>query len=378
MNAGNLSQSDTLRLNMLLTQPVQAVRIDESKMIVYALSPRGEMSVRLNPDCRDDVYLRRVRELLSSHYLGSPGGYPVFLRRWTRMGQARAGSLEKLLLLGEEEAAVAVVHAPDLDAELARRVWWAYPDAENARRMLERQAVACSDLGAELARYLFEYLPFETSHLAMIDSIRLMLQPGLLEPVSVDRLWRQAQRRNTYLVGFLRAGPERLPGADVAAHAEYPALLALGDARSRLAERLLWVLSGPGQAFLRTIAQVLRRPADQDVVVALFEVIDAAFAPLRQARASCRSAGELQAAAAAGLAQARTAGDPVALDFAALSEALLVLANCGEQLVAPILGRTDAVGTVLRKQLTPVTDAVWSAIERLSGEQPGGGGRGSR
>ena len=75
-----LSAEDNLRLNVLLAQNLQAVRIDESKMIVYALTGRGEAKVPLNPTCRDEKYLRFVREMFSTHALGSPGGYPVFLR----------------------------------------------------------------------------------------------------------------------------------------------------------------------------------------------------------------------------------------------------------------------------------------------------------
>ena len=49
-----------------------------------------------------------AREFLASHVLGSPGGYPVFINRWTRMGQARDENLQRLLMLGEPEAVVAV------------------------------------------------------------------------------------------------------------------------------------------------------------------------------------------------------------------------------------------------------------------------------
>ncbi|MGD8712367.1 MAG: sulfur reduction protein DsrS, partial [Thiohalophilus sp.] len=48
-----LSNEDALRLNVLLNQNLQAIRIDESKMIVYGLSEKGEASVSLNPNCRD-------------------------------------------------------------------------------------------------------------------------------------------------------------------------------------------------------------------------------------------------------------------------------------------------------------------------------------
>jgi len=53
--------------------------------------------------------------MLSSHVLGSPGGYPVFLQRWTRMGQTRDTQLDKLLLLGEPEAVVTFFPPVDID-----------------------------------------------------------------------------------------------------------------------------------------------------------------------------------------------------------------------------------------------------------------------
>ena len=118
-----LSSEDSLRLNVLINQDLQAIRIDESKMIVYALTGRGEAKVPLNPTCRDEKYLRIVREMFSTHALGSPGGYPVFLRRWTRMGQMREESLEGLLILGEPEAVVAVANSTELTEEVARRAW---------------------------------------------------------------------------------------------------------------------------------------------------------------------------------------------------------------------------------------------------------------
>jgi hypothetical protein len=156
-----LSHEDSLRLNVLVKQDLRAVRIDESSMIVHALTGKGEARVQLNPNCRDDVYLRRIRELLSTHALGSPGGYPVYLKRWTRMGQMREQSLDSLLILGEPEAVIAVAHAAGLTEEVARRAWWIMPTAEVARKMLECANVANSELGRELAEFLIEFLPFE-------------------------------------------------------------------------------------------------------------------------------------------------------------------------------------------------------------------------
>ena len=75
-----LSSEDQLRLNVLVAQPLHAVRIDESRMYVHVLSDKGDASVKLNPTCKDEKYIRLVRQFLSTHFLGSPGGYPVYLK----------------------------------------------------------------------------------------------------------------------------------------------------------------------------------------------------------------------------------------------------------------------------------------------------------
>ena len=156
-----LTPEDALRINVLLAGTIDAIRIDESRMTVYALSEKGEAKVQLNPNCRDESYLRCVRETLSSHVLGSPGGYPVYLKRWTRMGQARDETLESLLKLGEPEAVIAVVNASGITDELARRAWWASQTSDNARCMLRQEAVVHGKMGPVLAEFLVEFLPFE-------------------------------------------------------------------------------------------------------------------------------------------------------------------------------------------------------------------------
>ena len=153
-----LSPEDELRLNVMLAQEPQALRIDESRMTVFALTDKGEARVDLSPNCNDTAYLRRVKAMLSAHVTGSPGGYPVYLERWTRMGQTRDTNLQQLLLLGESEAIVAVAHASGLTEDLARRAWWAMPDAANARVMLNNRRVADSEIGSELAQFLLEFL----------------------------------------------------------------------------------------------------------------------------------------------------------------------------------------------------------------------------
>jgi hypothetical protein len=71
-----LTPEDSLRLNVLLKQDLHALRIDEGKMLVHALTARGEARVVLNPNCSEEAYLRKVREVISSQVLAYPTAIP--------------------------------------------------------------------------------------------------------------------------------------------------------------------------------------------------------------------------------------------------------------------------------------------------------------
>lgn len=360
----DLSPEDSLRLNVLLTQGLQAVRIDESRMIVYALTERGEAKVPLNPNCRDEQYIRNVKSLLSSHSIGSPGGYPVYLKRWTRMGQAKDESLDQLLVLGEEEAVVAVVHAPGLTDEIARRAWWCMPTTDNARRMLEKEAVIKGEMGPVLAQFLIEHLPFEEDPLAMIDSVKSALQPGLVTEELRKSLWEKAKLKGAYFVGFLQAMPDELPGA-AGDHANYEAykekLTPLVDAGNKQAALLLKVLSAAGQNYINTIDAALKRPSDQNVVVALFMTIENYFADIcpgydnrrdieliiDEAKDKCQQCDEQLAAI-----------KDIVPEAEAYLHAMMVLSGYCEELTFPVFGQTDAVGSVMRKRIKHLTDPI--------------------
>ena len=374
-----LSQEDNLRLNVLLNQALHAIRIDEGKMIVYGLTEKGEAKIQLNPNCKDELYVRRVKELISSHVLGSPGGYPVFLKRWTRMGQARSESLESLLKLGEPEAVVAVVGANGITDEIARRAWWAMPNADNARRMLARAEVAQGSMGKVLAEFLIEFLPFEEEPRNMIESVRLVLQPGLIDAATFQDLWKKGQRKNAYLVGFLFSTPHDLPQA-ASAHPRYAnwqvKLNALSEQNNPLASLLEQLLGEKGQAYLKTIEMVLKKPANQDVVVALFESFEHYFAQSRPHGEKRRDIAQILADAQlmSGTPQSSMLKSHLEAlmtelpEMQPLVESLFVLSCCGEQLVAPVFARTDAVGSVMRRKLEPILTPIAEHINRLQGK----------
>ncbi len=369
-----LSAEDALRINVLLAGQLEAVRIDESSMTLYALSDKGEARIRLNPNCRDEAYLRGVREALSSHVLGSPGGYPVYLKRWTRMGQVRDDILESLLLLGEPEAVVAVVNASGITSEIARRAWWALQTSENARCMLCQQQVVEGEMGPVLAEFLVEFLPFEEEACNLIDSVRLVLQQDLVSDTVRRKIWEKGKYKNAYYVGFLQTLPDNLPEQQ-SPHRDRErvgnALADLCAAGDPYALQLCRLLSAAGQGFLATLELVLRKPANQDVVVALLQAVASYFETVRFDTGRYESMDAIRNAVDNLLANDCAAdaapGDVLCRvpDLENQLRAMLVLSLLGETVVNPVFSRTDAIGTVMRKKLEPVADVIQQQIDIL-------------
>jgi hypothetical protein len=363
-----LSAEDNLRLNVLLSQELHAVRIDESKMTVFALTAKGEAKVPLNAIGKDEAYIKEIKALFSTHVMGSPGGYPVYLKRWTRMGQARDESLAQLLLLGEPEAVVAAVHAAGLTDELAARAWWAMPTSENARRMLEKQAVVEGETGKILAEFLLEFLPFEEEQRDMIESVRLVLQPGLISQQEKEKLWSKTKTKKSFYVGFLHAAADDLP-IEVDAHPEYETinqqLLPLVEQGNAYAIMLDKVLSPKGQAFIKTIEDALKKPGNQDVVVSLLSAVSKYFDTIvpeqfteHDIESICSEAEALCCGEDAKLNEVLVALEGTTENAQKYLSAMTVLACLSVKLVNPIFSRSDAIGTVMRKKIKPVTDPV--------------------
>lgn len=370
----DLSSEDSLRLNVLvMANPIQAVRIDENAMILYALTENGEARIQLHPNCRADQYVMRVKEFLGGHALGSPGGYPVYLQRWTRMGQTSDKNLEALLLLGEPEAIVAVAHAPGLTDELARRAWWCQPTMEIARWMLEKDAVIQGKMGKVLADFLIEHLPFEENPDARMHTIRLVLYGKLTDAETTAKLWRQAKGVPYYYIGFIEFMPESLPEDQPQRgdYAEAATLLKpLIDAGNAYAERLLSLLSANGQTWLKCVAEVLTRPSTSLVVYALLDAISRYFYSTGYAVKS-ETLETLQADAAQ-CARGEDGG-PVALkellaatpQYRKNIEALLFLSGLTRNTADPWLLRNTAVGMQMRRKMEPLAAPINQALQTL-------------
>jgi len=372
----NLSNEDNLRLNVLLHQDLHAIRIDESKMIVYGLSDKGEAKVPLNANCKDEVYIKQVKELISTHVLGSPGGYPIFLRRWTRMGQSRTNeSLERLLLLGESEAIVAVVNADEVSNEVARRAWWAMPTAANARCLLRHKDVVEGDIGKTLAEFLVEFLPFEEEPRAMIESARLVLQENLIPLDVQDGLWKKGQRKNALLVGFLNTLPDSLPVES----SEHKSLTELKEKLSSLKNSrdnvfsniILRILSKEGQAYLSTVEAVMKKPSNQDVVISLFKTIKDYFKSICPNQAEYQDIDVLLLDAKKYIDIKATQYEDLKVlietfpELSVMIKSIITLSLVDESLTSPVFSRTDAIGSLMRKKIDHITSPILNEISLL-------------
>lgn len=367
-----LSAEDSFCLNVMLAAGVQAVRIDSNNMQVLGLTEKGEASVRLHPNCRQDQYLKLVKQSLAEHALDSPEGYPVYLRRWSRMGQLRDDNLSKLLLTGEEEAVVAVVHAPGLTTEIARRAWWIMPTIENARRMLEKENVARGDMGKILADFLVEHLPFEEDDLAIMDTVRALLWFDLVEPAAEKKLWARGKQHGAYFIGFLELRPHRLPNP-LPARADYAAthdlLAPFIAADNPYAQHLDQLLSGPGQTFLAACEAAMQRPGTHEIVSALLNTYGSYLDSIRLTEDKARSMEEIiehattlvNEAAPATLAQLLSAHPQLKPDLMAM----LALAGVNQWAAYTVLRRTTAVNALLRSKLDPVFEPIQAQMHAL-------------
>lgn len=335
-----LSPEDQLRLTVLLSQNLRAVRVDEGRMELRALTDKGEASMPLNPNCREDRYLRLVREALSGHALGSPGGFPVYLTRWTRHGQMDGANLSRLLLIGEPEAVVAVVHSPALTDDLAEAAWWAMPTIDNARLMLRREDVARGRMGPILADFLVEHLPFlQDDHLAIMDTVAVLLRSGCLDAAGGSAIWKRGKRCNSHFVAFLESAPAALPEPEDE-HQALPSLAPLASAGNSVAVKLSEVLSARGRLFAEAAQDILSRPETQEVVSRTLNAIGAYYR-IGNDQADLDEDNRRLAQAVPELADA--------------IKALHALSSVNEELVTSVFSRSTAIGSLMRRKLEPIT-----------------------
>lgn len=305
-----LAPEDQFRLEILFTQNLKAVRLDEGQMTLHVLTETGEASLPLHPNDRPARYLRCLREVLAGHALGSPGGYPVYLSRWTRQGQIEGENLGRLLLTGEPEAVIAVVHSPSLNNRMAYYAWWIMPTIEHARLMLRNPSVAKDTMGRTLTDFLVEHLPFlQADHLAIMNTVAVLLTAGRLSIEQESALWNRARVQPSYAVAFLELRGEQLPRKK-------------SD-------------TSPLATFAETCLTVLEKPETQDVVIRTLNAMGAFFSAHQSTATNAH-------------------------------HAIIRLAATRENLTAPIFASSSAIGSLMRRKIAPVINPLLEDLHQVT------------
>jgi hypothetical protein len=232
--------------------------------------------------------------------------------------------------------------------------------------MLERECVVQGKMGKVLAAYLVEHLPFENNPYIIIDTVRLVLQPGLIDEDVRQKLWSRGEIDNAYHVGFLERMPDDLP-LEVEPRAGWQDFREAAD--HPFARQLERVLSSRGQAFLQTADALLRYPADKDVANALLNALAAYFLPVSQPDLG-ETIEEIVANADALCSDPSSfAGGFLKIfpQYGKETRAMLILSCMDSDIAAPILAHSTASGTLMRQKLEPVSTPILQQIAVLRG-----------
>ena len=346
-----LTPEDILRLNALMTLS-SAIRIDEYKMSVFGLTALGEeKKVRLNPRGDEHQYLKAVHDLLISKVLGTMGGYPAYLKRWSRMGDLSLQNLASLLKLGNIQAVIAVANVKILPVDILPLVWWCAintdKQAEIARYLLARKEVVAHDIGKEIAHYLLDFLPFIQNTVELMDSVNLLLQDNLISEESKMKLWQQGQRNSVFLIAFLERLAHQLPKTNrVYLKSQAQGVLYLEKINSFM-----------GQIFLNTCTIVLKKINQEYVLYRLLDALGKYCAhPLIQ-KMDTLGKIEAQVNVAISTLLPNTCTEKV--------RARLFLAGISERLVVQSIARYGLTGSTIRKKLVHILLPVQNALEVL-------------
>ncbi len=132
---------------------------------------------------------------------------------------------------------------------------------------------------------------------------------------------------------------------------------------------LLRYLSESGQVFLKTILRVFDKAASQDTIVSMFQALAAYNDSIPLAEVKQRDIKDAEQLAQVWLTSKDDEHLQACLNVCPECRerfrAILVMAQMGEVTLFPIFGLTDALGSVMRKKLKPLTDPLQKYIGLL-------------
>ncbi|SFV77191.1 DsrS [hydrothermal vent metagenome] len=343
-----LEPEDILKLNVLIATSV-AIRIDTYKLTVVGLNAQfKEQIIALKPSGDSEVYIKEVKKLLVTQVLGAMGGYPSYLKRWSRMGQVESSNLTSLLKLGEVEAVVAVSNSTNLDNDLLKLTWWCATNTDNqaeiGRFLLTKPFVLNTQTGREIAQYLLEFLPFVDDIEQLIDTTSLVLQEGLIEQKDKDRLWKQGQRKTAFLVGFVERMRGNLPNEFnlKIPNYEHSDLQIINNQQSQL--------------FLTTLDHILKKINQEYVLYRALEVLGQYMS--HQDISTQNTIEKITNQVSDLSLTADNEQDKL--------DARLLLAGVSEKLVVSTISAHNLTGSAIRKKLAHVLEPIQQALKTLT------------
>lgn len=343
-----LAPEDTLKLNALIATCI-AIRIDVYKLLVVGLTPDNkEQIMALNPTTDSDKTIQAVQKLLTNQVLGSMGGYPAYLKRWSRMGEVGSNNLKSLLKIGNIEAVVAVANSQNLDENIINQVWWCATNTDNqaeiGRFLLTRDFVIKHPVGKQIADYLLEFLPFTDDTTQLIDTTNLVLQGELISQTQKQKLWKQGQRKTAFLVGFIERMQGQLPNDEK--------VVAFKTNNKELEK----INSEQGQILLATIAYILKKINQKYVLYRTLEVLGKYLAhPMIQPLDNINALQQ----------QAQTVLEKLGMEDEKI-KARLLLAGVSERLVVSTISAHSLAGSAIRKKLAEVLNPIQIALKLLT------------
>ena len=134
-----------------------------------------------------------------------------------------------------------------------------------------------------------------------------------------------------------------------------------------LAELLCQVYSSTGQTYLHTIDLVLKKPSDQDVVVAVLNTLGDYFKEINRNAPKWRDMQSLSHYADEVYAKNSESEKILVIEPSLQPQirAMYCLSMVNETLVDPIFGMTDAIGSVMRKKIEPVVKPISEFLQLL-------------
>ncbi len=343
-----LSTEDALKLNVLIATSI-AIRIDTYKLVVVGLNAQfKEQVIDLNPTGDSDAYIKAVKKLLINQILGAMGGYPSYLKSWSRMGQVASSNLASLLKLGKVEAVVAVSNATNLDKDLLKLAWWCATNTDNqaeiGRFLLTKDLCINTEVGKDIAHYLLEFLPFTQDVEQLIDTTNLILQKDLISKEEKAKLWEQGQRKTAILVGFIERMKNNLPSKVDIIPLDFKH------------QDLQIVSSEQAQLLLGALIHILKK-INQETI--LYRTLDALGRYLSHPLMTCKES----------IDDIINQADVITHDVKDEKEKLfarMLLAGVSERLVVSTISAHNLTGSAIRKKLINVLEPIQKALNVLT------------